>query len=800
MAAKAKNNLPTVVEKSIELGGRKLTVSAGKVAEQSDMAVMASYGDTVLLATVVSSPVKQEMDYFPLFIEYQERLYAGGRIKGSRWVKREGRPTDEEILTGRVIDRSIRPLFPKDYNKKEVQIIVTVLSVDLENDPAVLAPIAVSAALSASKLPWKGPVSVLKVGLSGGKYVINPTAEEMKNSEMDLVVSTTKEAIVMIEAGANQVAEEKILEGIEFAQKEGTKVIKFIEDFAHEVGPEKEVVENKASDKDLEKQVKKLVEDRLDKILEEKRKTGGKSKEDLDELKAALIDQIDLEHQKDAIEILDHMFTEKIRNSILKGVRPDGRKHTEIRKLWSEVGVLPRTHGSAIFTRGSTQVMSIATLGAPSMGQLLESAEGEEEKRYMHHYSMPPYSTGETGRVGSPSRREIGHGALAERALEPVLPTEEEFPYAIRVVSEVLSSNGSTSMASTCGSTLSLMDAGVPIKAPVSGIAMGLVVESDKNFAILSDIAGIEDFNGDMDFKVTGTKDGVTALQLDVKTLNLTLSMLKDAIAQAKEGRSHILSHMMETIKETRSTVSKYAPKIISITIDPAKIGEVVGPGGKTIKKIIAETGAGVDIDDDGTVTISAVDASSVEKAKTTVENLVKELQPGEVYEGEVKRIESYGAFVEVLPGKTGLVHVSDMSEEYVSRPEDIVKLGDKKQVRVKEVDNMGRINLSFNLDPAKDKEKEEGRGERRVQSGRDSRGGYSPRQGGFDRRGGGQGGRGRDSRGGRSRSFSGNREGGENRGFRGARQSGERSSGPHFPTSRLVSPDSNKSRGRFGR
>lgn len=781
MATKAKVQ-PTVVEKSIDLGGRKLTLQTGKVAEQADMAVMASYGDTVVLATVVASKNETELDYFPLSVEYQERLYAGGRIKGSRWVKREGKPTDEEILTGRLIDRSIRPLFPKEY-KKEVQVIVMVLSVDHENDPSVVAPIAVSAALHASPLPWKGPVSVVKVGLNDGKYFTNPTNEQMKDSEMDLVVSTTKDAIVMIEAGANQVPEDMILGGIEYAEKQGKEVLKFIEDFAKEVGPEKVTVEKKVYDKDLEKQVKKLIEAQLDAILEEKRKTGGKSRDDMDELKAALKDQIDPEHQKEAVEVLENMFTQKLRESTLKGVRPDGRKHTEIRKLWSEVGVLPRTHGSAIFTRGSTQVMSVATLGAPSMGQLIESAEGEEEKRYMHHYIMPPFSTGETGRVGSPGRREIGHGALAERAIMPVLPTEQEFPYAIRIVSEVVSSNGSTSMASTCGSTLALMDAGVPIKAPVSGIAMGLVVEDEENFAILSDIAGIEDFNGDMDFKVTGTENGVTALQLDVKTLNLTLPMLRKAITQATEGRAHILAHMIETIKESRTTVSKYAPKIISISIDPVKIGEIIGPGGKTIKKIIAETGAEVEVDDNGVVHITAVDGDAVNKAKETIENMVKELQPGEIYEGEVKRIESYGAFVEVLPGKMGLVHVSDMAEEYVSNPEDVVKLGDKKQVRVKEVDNMGRINLSMILDPAKDKEKEAERGERREQRGgrdRDSRGG-------FERRGGG-----------RDRGFGGGRRGNDNRGFRGNRSGGERSGGPHFPTSRLISKD--KDRGRFSR
>ncbi|MBP9687782.1 polyribonucleotide nucleotidyltransferase, partial [Candidatus Woesebacteria bacterium] len=596
----------TEIKKTLEIGGRTLTLKTGILAPQATLAVTAQYGDTVVLATVTSAPLRQELDYFPLSVEYQERLYAGGRIKGSRWVKREGRPTDDEILKGRLIDRSIRPLFPKTY-KMDVQVIATVLSVDMENDPAMTAGFAVSAALTASSLPWGGPVSILNVGLIDGEYVINPTNAQEESSKMDLIVSATKEAIIMVEAGANEVSEDEVIKGIEFAQKESKQVFDFINEFAKEVGIEKEVVAKAEHDKALVKAIAAIAEDRLPAVIDQMAKKEGKSAM-WDELLAEVKAAVEPEQQVEASIILDDMKKEIIRKNILKGVRPDGRKLDQVRVLSSAVGVLPRTHGSALFQRGATQVMNVATIGPLSDGQLLESAEGEREQRYIHHYIMPPFSTGETGRVGQPSRREIGHGALAERALFPVIPDEKTFPYAMRLVSEVLSSNGSTSMASTCGSTLSLMDAGVPIKSPVSGIAMGLVIESDKEYAVMTDIAGIEDFNGDMDFKVAGTKDGITAMQLDVKTLNLTAKILKDAIAQAKVGRAHILKHMLETISEPRSEVSTYAPKVKTVHIDPTKIGEVVGPGGKIIKRIIAETGANVEISDDGSVAISAVD------------------------------------------------------------------------------------------------------------------------------------------------------------------------------------------------
>lgn len=743
------------IEKSIELGGRKLTLSTGQLAQQATSSVLATYGETVVLATVVAAPIKIDLGYFPLTIEYMERLYAGGRIKGSRWVKREGRPTDEEILSARLIDRSVRPLFPHEY-MKEVQVCIMVLSVDIENDPSILSAVATSAALTVSNIPWGGPVGVVKVGMKDKKYITNPLNPEMISSEMDLVVTSTKDAVLMIEAGAKEVSEEDILGGIEHAQKESEKIIGLIEDLAKEVGNKKEAVEKAGPDGKLVSHVEKLVEDKIEDLVKDMLRVEGGRSEVMSELVKTVSDQVGENEKQYVFGIIDDLKKKYIREITLAGKRPDGRKHTEIRPLYSEVDVLPRTHGSALFQRGQTQVLTVTTLGAPSLGQLLESAEGEESKRYMHHYSMPPYASGETGRVGFPSRREIGHGALAERAIDPVIPALDKFPYAIRVVSEVLSSNGSTSMASVCGSTLSLMDAGVPISSPVSGIAMGLIIESPQKYAILSDIMGLEDFNGDMDFKVAGTKDGITAMQLDVKTLNLTHKILKEALAQAKEGRAFILKHLLATLAEPKTKVSAFAPKIKVVMVPVEKIGEVIGPGGRMIKKITADSGATVEVEDDGSVNISGTDEAAVDKAVNMVESLIKEVLPGEIYEGEVKRIQPFGAFVEILPGKDGMVHVSDMSEGYVKNPEDIVKIGEKVQVRVKEIDKMGRINLSMNMDPSKDKPREE-------------------------RSGGGQ--RGYGDRG--PRRFGGGGRGG----YRSERHFDDRreSSGPHFPTTRLL-------------
>lgn len=777
------------IEKSIELGGRTLTLSTGELAEQASGAVVARSGDTVVLATVTSAPLKVDLDYFPLTVEYQERLYAGGRIKGSRWVKREGRPTDDEILSARLIDRSIRPLFPKSY-KKDVQVIVMVMSVDNENDPSILGAIAASAAVHISHLPWKGPVAPINVGLKDGKYIVNPTASEMKESSLDLVVSATKEAVLMIEAGAKEVSESEIIKGVEFAQKESKKVLALIEDLAKVAGNERETYKEEKPTAELEKKVEKLIGDKMPALVKSMANHEGGQFDELGELVAAVNDNVTEADQKFVPEIIDHIKKDYIRQQILKkGVRPDGRKLTEIRPLSAVVSYLPRVHGSALFKRGQTQVLSVATLGAGSMSQLLESAEGEEEKHYMHHYSMPPYSTGETGRIGSPNRREIGHGALAERALVPVIPTQEEFPYAIRVVSEVMSSNGSTSMASVCGSTLSLMDAGVPIKSPVAGIAMGLIIESEKEFAVLSDIMGIEDFNGDMDFKVAGTSKGVTALQLDVKTLNLTSGILEKALEQAKEGRAKIMKVITDTLETPRKMVSQFAPKIKMVKIPVDKIGEFIGPSGKNIKKVMADFEVQVDVNDDGSVSISGVDEEKMNKAVAYVEGFAKEVQPGEIYDGEVVRIMPFGAFVNILPGKDGMVHVSDMGrEEFVQDAGDVVKIGEKVKVRVVKIDEMGRINLSMNMDPSKDKPREE----------RPRGGGYrgGGGRGGF---GGGRGGYGGGSRGGfSSRGRSAFGRGGGYRGggsgfsrggsaFGGQRDDRGGSGGPHFPTSRLV-------------
>lgn len=716
------------IEKTVEISGKTLKLSVGRLAEQADGAVLASYGETVVFATVVSQNLEKELDYFPMTVDYQERLYAGGRIKGSKWVKREGRPTDEEILSGRLIDRSLRPLFPKTY-KKDVQLIVTVLSVDLQNDPSILAGIAASAAVAISPIPWKGPVAVLRVGLNEGKYILNPTDDEIEKSEMDLVASLTKDAIIMIEAGSKQVSENQVLEGIKFARTEAEKVISLIEDLVKEVGTIKEEYEEVKLPTKVVSKVEKLAGERIEGLVKSMARGGGM--DDFRDLIASVSDDFEDEDKKYIAEIVNSLIKDYIKTITLKGKRIDGRKHDEIRQLNAEVSVLPRTHGSAIFARGQTQVLTVTTLGAPSLGQLIESAEGEEAKQYMHHYSMPPYATGETGRVGSPNRREIGHGALAERSLIPVIPDEADFPYAIRVVSEVMSSNGSTSMASVCGSTLSLMDAGVPLKSPVSGIAMGLMVEDDKNYAILSDIMGLEDFNGDMDFKVAGTNKGITAMQLDVKTLKLTTQILEKALEQAKVGRDFILNFMLKTLSKSRESVSLHAPKIKLIKVPVDKIGELIGPGGKNIKRIIAETGAQIDVNDDGSVFISAESNESVKEGIIRVEGLTKEPLSGEVYQGTVKRIQPFGAFVEILPGREGMVHVSDMSEDYVKDPSDILNVGQKVEVRVKEVDDMGRLNLSLMLDPGFDLRKEEKRKEKRGNERRFDKGSVRVNRGG---------------------------------------------------------------------
>lgn len=691
-----------IVKKTLELSGRTLSLEVGRLAEQSNAAVLAQYGDTMVLATVTSSSKETTLDYFPLSVEYVERLYAGGRIKGSRWVKREGRPTDDAVLAGRVIDRSIRPLFPKTY-KHDVQVIITVLSVDGENDPDTLGFVATAAALAISSIPWDGPVSAVRMGYvpgteNGGSLIVNPRIPEQDLSEFDFIVATDKDKVVMLEGGFCETTEEIVIDAIAMAKEANGQIIDLINELVAEVGKTKEVVPEVGDEVALQEKIVKEYKKEMDAAFAQKAKKefGG---DEMIALAKTIAEAYGTDFSVKSIETaLDTLFKKKVREDILtKGKRVDGRKADELRPLDVQVGLLARTHGSAIFARGQTQALTVATLGTPSLEQLIESPMGEESKRYIHHYSMPPYSVGETGRVGTPSRREIGHGALAERALMAVIPAEDVFPYTIRLVSEVMSSNGSTSMASTCGSTLALMDAGVPIKAPVSGISIGLMTDKKSDtYVLLTDIMGIEDFAGDMDFKVAGTEHGITAIQLDMKVHGITDAMVKETFERARVARLKILEKMLSVIPEPRKTLSQYAPKVQVVKIPVEKIGEVIGPGGKMIRQIIAVTGATVDVEDDGSVMISGTDAAAVEKAVQWVTGLTKDVQAGEEYEGEVKRILAFGAFVEILPGKEGMVHVSQMSVGFVNDPNDIVKIGQKVKVRVIEIDDMGRVNLSM--------------------------------------------------------------------------------------------------------
>jgi polyribonucleotide nucleotidyltransferase len=767
------------VSKSFDLNGKTITFEMGELAQLATSSVLARMGDTVVLATVTMGRNDTTLNYFPLSVDYVERLYAGGKIKGSRWVKREGRPTDDAVLTGRLIDRSIRPLFPKEL-KKDVQVIVNVLSVDGANDPDILAINAVSMALSISKIPWNGPVGAMRAGVltedSTNTPVTNPDTTNPLSLDLVLTASPTGHTL-MVEAGALQVPEETALKAVTLAREWGSKLVEFINGVTKEIGEAKielTVDETKADYVALvEKSYKKNVIDVLEGELGENVSGElGKIVELIAEEEAKKLKEGESVDKSKLFDAVDYVFKKIIRENIVeKDKRFDGRKLDEVRPITSSVGYLPRVHGSALFSRGETQVLSVATLASSSFSQLVETLDGEETQRYMHHYSFPPYSVGETGRIGSPNRREIGHGALAQRALEAVLPPLETFPYAIRVVSEVMSSNGSTSMASACGSTLALMDAGVPIVAPVAGIAIGLMTLGDK-YKILTDIIGLEDFAGDMDFKVAGTKNGITAIQLDVKKDALTDEMVAEVFERAKKARLEILEVMMKALSESRKEVSEFAPKIKMIKIDPEKIGGLIGPGGKMIKSIIASTGAQVDVEDDGSVSISAVEEEAVQKAVEWIEGLTHEVKPGEEYEGTVKRMMNFGAFVEILPGKEGLVHVSEMSTDYVQDPADVVQLDQKVKVRVKEIDDMGRINLSmkFGEDADKPSKRPEGEG-----TGGSRGGDRGPRGGGRGGFGGGRGGSGGGfSRGGPRRDFGGgSRSGGSSRGFGGRRSSG---------------------------
>ncbi|MCJ8006312.1 polyribonucleotide nucleotidyltransferase [Lederbergia wuyishanensis] len=682
---------------SMEWAGRPLTVEIGQLAKQASGAALIRYGDTAVLSTATASKDPKAVDFFPLTVNYEERLYAVGKIPGG-FIKREGRPSEKAILASRLIDRPIRPLFADGF-RNEVQVVSVVMSVDQNCSSEMAAMFGSSLALCVSDIPFEGPIAGVVVGRIDGEFVINPTVEQMEISDINLTVAGTKDAINMVEAGADEVPEEIMLEAIMFGHEEIKKLIQFQEEIAAKVGkPKREVVLYEV-DATLEAEVRNMCEKSLIEAIQVEEKHAREDA--IQAVKEKVIadfterENIEDETLKQVKKILDSLVKEEVRRLItVEKVRPDGRKPAEIRPLSSEVNLLARTHGSGLFTRGQTQALSICTLGALGDVQILDGLGIEESKRFMHHYNFPHFSVGETGPIRGPGRREIGHGALGERALEPVIPNEVDFPYTIRLVSEVLESNGSTSQASICASTLAMMDAGVPIKAPVAGIAMGLV-KSGEHYTVLTDIQGMEDHLGDMDFKVAGTSKGVTALQMDIKIEGLSREILEEALMQAKEGRMHILESMLETIREPKKQLSQYAPKILTIQINPDKIRDVIGPSGKQINKIIEETGVKIDIEQDGKVFIASADEEMNIKAKKIIEDLVREVEIGQIYLGKVKRIEKFGAFVELFPGKDGLVHISQLAEERVNKVEDVVSIGDEILVKVIEIDNQGRVNIS---------------------------------------------------------------------------------------------------------
>ncbi|MFJ7747766.1 polyribonucleotide nucleotidyltransferase [Peribacillus sp. NPDC097295] len=680
---------------SFDWAGRNVTVEIGQLAKQANGAVLVRYGETAVLSTATASKEPRNVDFFPLTVNYEERLYAVGKIPGG-FIKREGRPSERAILASRLIDRPIRPLFADGF-RNDVQIISMVMSVDQDCSTEMAAMLGSSLALSVSDIPFEGPIAGVVVGRINNEFIINPTVDQLAKSDINLTVAGTKDAINMVEAGANEVPEETMLEAIMFGHDEIKKVIAFQEKIVAEIGKEKLQITLYKVDAELEAEVKGLCEADLNKAVQvqEKHAREAAIKEVKDGVLAKYEEETDEEKLKQIKEILNKLVKSEVRRLITEEkVRPDGRNPDEIRPLSSEVTILPRTHGSGLFTRGQTQALSICTLGALGDVQILDGLGTEESKRFMHHYNFPHFSVGETGPIRGAGRREIGHGALGERALEPVIPSDKDFPYTIRLVSEVLESNGSTSQASICASTLAMMDAGVPLKAPVAGIAMGLV-KTGEHYTILTDIQGMEDHLGDMDFKVAGTSKGVTALQMDIKIDGLSREILEEALLQAKKGRMHILDSMIATINQPREKLSKYAPKIVTMTINPDKIRDVIGPSGKHINKIIEETGVKIDIEQDGTVFISSTDEPMIEKAKKIIEDIVREVVVGELYLGKVKRIEKFGCFVEIFNGKDGLVHISELAEERVGKVEDVVSLGDELLVKVTEIDKQGRVNLS---------------------------------------------------------------------------------------------------------
>lgn len=735
-----------VILKEINLNGRKLKLETGKLALQADASVVVSWGETVLLVTVTTEPLKEDLGYFPLSVEFVEKHYAGGRISSSRFIKRETKPSEEAVLSGRLIDRSIRPLFPKDF-KNEVQVVVTVLSIDQSNDPDIVGLIGTSAALSISSIPWNGPIAGVRVGEKDGQMMVNPTMTEIEHLDMDLLVASSRDKVVMIELEAKQVEDQVVLAGIKEAHQASQPILDFIADFTKEAVKEKQILSSLAEEIEeaLLKEVSKITRERIEKALFDNEHpwheaTGDRIKEELalkyaETLTPTIIAGI---FDKAAKEIMHEVVLEK-------GQRVDKRAMDEVRPLNMEIGVLPRTHGSALFSRGDTQVLSVVTLGAPSLSQTIEGMYGEDKKRFMHYYNMSinPFSVGEVKRIGPPSRRDIGHGALVEKALKAVVPAEELFPYAIRVVSEVLAANASTSMASLCASSLALLNAGVPLLEPVAGVALGLFSSEGKT-EVITDMRAIEDFYGEMDFKVAGTKNGVTAIQMDTKLEGLPFEVIEKALEMGKNARERILEEMNK-VAPAAGPLSPHAPRVEILHIKPENIGLLIGPGGKNINGIIARTGAQIDIEDDGTVMISGTNSEGVDQAIAAVEGMFKEVNVGDEFMGKVVRVVSFGAFVEIAPGKEGLVHVSEMSPGYVTKPEDVVTEGQEVKVRVKGVDSEGKISLSMlfgaDVKPASEDRARSSGGfrPRRPSFGnrpRFDRGGFSERRGGFNRSG----------------------------------------------------------------
>jgi len=684
----------------LDYTGRKLTVETGHIAEQANGAALIRSGDTMVLVTAVGSTQPREgIDFFPLTCDYEEKLYAAGRIPGS-FPRREGRPTEAAILACRLMDRPLRPLFPKDF-RNDVQVVATVLSTDQENDPVTLAVTGASLALAISDIPHAGPVGCVRVGLIDGRLVLNPTLPELAESDLDLIVAGTEDAIGMVEAGAMQVPEEVMLQALRLAHDEIRRLVAFQNEITAQIGRPQMSYPSNAVAPEVKAAVAEAAASRIGEAARNVDKAARERA--IDELKAQVLEQVAPrfpDREGEIKKAFEGELKRAVRSAILEeGIRPDGRRTDEIRHIWSQVGLLPRAHGSALFTRGQTQALSIVTLGSGQDQQKLDGLGLEEFKRFMHHYNFPPYSVGEARPLRSPGRREIGHGALAERAVHNVMPSDEDFPYVVRIVTEILSSNGSTSMASVCGSTMALMDAGVPLKAPVAGIAMGLITEDDsERAAILSDIQGMEDALGDMDFKVAGTEAGITALQMDMKIKGLRWELMEQALEQARVGRLHILGKMVETLPEPRAEMSMWAPRIETIQINPDKIRDVIGPGGKTIRRIVEETGVQIDVEDDGRVSIASNDGAAMQQAIAMIRDLTEDVEVGKIYKGKVVRIMNFGAFVEILPKKDGLVHISQLADHRVNKVEDVVNIGDEIMVKVIEIDDKGRVNLSRKL------------------------------------------------------------------------------------------------------